>query len=84
MFKGIPGQDIQCRCTGVPFFDDMIEVGVDCYNPLEVKAGLDVCRRYGTADATRRGATTLLAEFGGVANHSFFSHSTNGQGRQAT
>ena len=25
MYKGIPGQDIQCRCTGVPFFDDMIE-----------------------------------------------------------
>jgi 5-methylcytosine-specific restriction enzyme subunit McrC len=36
-----------------------------------LKAGLDVCRRYGTADATRRGATTLLAEFDEVANHSF-------------
>jgi hypothetical protein len=31
-------------------FDDMIEVGVDAYNPLEAKAGLDVVelkRRYG-------------------------------------
>ena len=31
-------------------FDDMIEAGVDCYNPLEVKAGLDVLelkRKYG-------------------------------------
>lgn len=24
MFIGIPGQDIQCRCTSIPFFDDMI------------------------------------------------------------
>lgn len=36
-----------------------------------LKAGLDVCRRHGTADATRRGATTLLAEFDEVSNHSF-------------
>ena len=36
-----------------------------------LKAGLDVCRRHGTADATRRAATTLLAEFDEVANHSF-------------
>jgi 5-methylcytosine-specific restriction enzyme subunit McrC len=36
-----------------------------------LKAGLNVCRRYGIADATRRGATTLLAEFDGVSNHSF-------------
>ena len=31
-------------------FDDMIEAGVDCYNPLEAKAGLDVLelkREYG-------------------------------------
>lgn len=31
-------------------FDDMIEAGVDCYNPLEAKAGLDVLelkRQYG-------------------------------------
>lgn len=31
-------------------FDDMIEAGVDCYNPLEAKAGLDVVelkRRFG-------------------------------------
>lgn len=25
MFIGIPGQDIQCRCSSSPFFDDMIE-----------------------------------------------------------
>lgn len=24
MYRGIPGQDIQCRCTSSPFFDDMI------------------------------------------------------------
>lgn len=24
MFIGIPGQDIQCRCTSIPFFNDMI------------------------------------------------------------
>lgn len=36
-----------------------------------LKAGLDVCRLYGTSDATRRGATTLLAEFDDVSNHSF-------------
>jgi uroporphyrinogen-III decarboxylase len=32
-------------------YDDMIEVGVDCYNPLEAKAGLDVLdlkKKYGT------------------------------------
>jgi uroporphyrinogen-III decarboxylase len=31
-------------------FDDMIECGVDCYNPLEAKTGLDVVelkRKYG-------------------------------------
>lgn len=36
-----------------------------------LKAGLDICRRYGTSEATRRGATTLLAEFDEVSNHSF-------------
>lgn len=36
-----------------------------------LKAGLNICRRYGIADATRRGATTLLAEFEGVSDHSF-------------
>ena len=36
-----------------------------------LKAGLDVCRRHGTADATRRAATTLLSEFDEVANYSF-------------
>ncbi len=25
MFIGIPGEDIQCRCSSAPFFDDMIE-----------------------------------------------------------
>ena len=25
MYRGIPGQDIQCRCSSSPFFDDMIE-----------------------------------------------------------
>jgi len=34
----------------LPVFEDMIEAGVDCYNPLEAKAGLDVVdlkRRFG-------------------------------------
>lgn len=34
-----------------PIFEDLIEVGVDAYNPLEAKAGLDVLdlkRRYGS------------------------------------
>ena len=33
-----------------PIFDDFIETGVDAYNPLEAKAGMDVVelrRRYG-------------------------------------
>ena len=25
MYRGIPGEDIQCRCSSSPFFDDMIE-----------------------------------------------------------
>jgi len=28
--------------NALPVFDDLIEAGVDCYNPLEAKAGLDV------------------------------------------
>lgn len=28
--------------NAVEIFDDMVEIGVDCYNPLEAKAGLDV------------------------------------------
>lgn len=36
-----------------------------------LKAGLDICRRYGTADTTRRGATMLLAEFDEVSDHTF-------------
>ena len=27
-----------------PVFEDMIEAGVDCYNPMEAKAGLDVVK----------------------------------------
>lgn len=30
-----------CGCA-VPIFEDMVEIGLDGYNPLEVKAGLDV------------------------------------------
>jgi uroporphyrinogen-III decarboxylase len=50
-----------CHAHGLPviyhgcgnvrrIFQDFIEVGVDCYNPLEVKAGMDVIelrRKYG-------------------------------------
>jgi 5-methylcytosine-specific restriction enzyme subunit McrC len=36
-----------------------------------LKAGLDVCRRHGMADATRRGATSLLAEFDDVSDYAF-------------
>ncbi|MBN2024877.1 MAG: hypothetical protein JW809_19010 [Pirellulales bacterium] len=28
--------------NATPIYDDLIEAGVDCYNPLEAKAGLDV------------------------------------------
>lgn len=36
-----------------------------------LKAGLTVCRRHGWSDATRRNATSLLAEFDDVSNHTF-------------
>ena len=33
-------------------FEDFIEVGVDAYNPLEFKAGLDAVRPSGAGSAT--------------------------------
>ena len=37
--------------NATPLYEDMIEAGIDCYNPIEAKAGLDVVelkRRFGT------------------------------------
>jgi 5-methylcytosine-specific restriction enzyme subunit McrC len=36
-----------------------------------LKAGLQVCRRYGLADTTRRNAATLLGEFAEIADYNF-------------
>ena len=36
-----------------------------------LKAGLDVCRRYGFADLTRRNALSLLAEFDEISDYRF-------------
>ncbi|MFO0905712.1 MAG: hypothetical protein U0939_22080 [Pirellulales bacterium] len=36
-----------------------------------LKAGLTVCRRHGSSDSTRRGATSLLAEFDDVTSQTF-------------
>jgi hypothetical protein len=61
-FKPIVREQVRlCHEAGLPviyhgcgnasaIFDDFIEVGVDCYNPLEAKAGMDAVglrRRYG-------------------------------------
>jgi len=39
--KGIPAHLHSCGYI-MPFIDDLVEIGVDALNPLEVKAGMDV------------------------------------------
>jgi uroporphyrinogen decarboxylase len=46
-----------------PFIDDLIEIGIDCLNPLEVKAGVDpleVKARYGQDLVLHGGINALL------------------------
>ena len=43
VFKGYGAKLIYHGCgNATPVYDDLIEAGIDAYNPLEVKAGLDV------------------------------------------
>lgn len=55
------------------FFTRADEFLTDVLPSRLLKAGLDVCRRYGLADDTRRNAATLLAEFGEVSLQRFSS-----------
>ena len=46
-----------------PFIPDLIEIGVDCLNPIEVKAGMDpirIKRNYGDKLAMRGGINAVL------------------------
>lgn len=60
--KGIKVQLHSCGDVN-PFVEDFIEIGVDCLNPLEVKAGMDplaLKRRYGDKLVLHGGVNAVL------------------------
>ncbi len=60
VFKSYGAKLIYHGCGNAkPVYEDLIEVGIDAYNPLEVKAGLDV-------EELKREYGDRLAFFGGI------------------
>lgn len=60
VFKSYGAKLIYHGCgNAIPVYEDLIEVGIDAYNPLEVKAGLDV-------EELEREYGDRLAFFGGI------------------
>ncbi|MCA9065497.1 MAG: hypothetical protein KDA96_20660 [Planctomycetaceae bacterium] len=53
------------------FFTRADEFQTDVLPSQLLKAALEVCRRFGTSETTRRAAATLLPEFDDVSSHTF-------------
>ena len=66
-----PEQIRRNRLRPERFFTRADQFVIDVHASRLLKAGLDICRRRGIAEATRREAAALLPEFDGVSNQDF-------------